>query len=104
MTNAINRISRSSKFLTPLLLSLFMAACGSDNDNSQPEVAVPEPPVILIQNENDAVKFLSRATFGPTQPDINRLLELDAEAWIEQQFNITPSNHLQRLTDTYIAN
>ena len=48
--------------------------------------------------------FLHRATFGPTSEDVSRLIDLDAQGWINEQFNLTPSNHLERLTQVYIDN
>ena len=42
--------------------------------------AVPE------LSEADAVRFLQRATFGPAQADVARLLEIGVDAWFDEQF------------------
>ncbi len=36
-------------------------------------------------NANEAARFLTQATFGPTQADIARLMALGYDAWIEEQ-------------------
>ncbi|MGB4859979.1 MAG: DUF1800 family protein [Dokdonella sp.] len=43
------------------------------------------------QTDAEAARFLAQATFGPTMADIGRLLQIGYRAWLDEQFNLTPS-------------
>lgn len=45
-------------------------------------------------NANDAARFLAQATFGPTDADINALLNLRYQAWLNDQFTAPPTLHM----------
>jgi uncharacterized protein (DUF1800 family) len=42
------------------------------------------PPVNITRNE--AARFLAHATFGPTEADIGRVMQIGYSAWIDEQF------------------
>ena len=75
---------------------LALAACGEtgDNgsdDNSGTSSATQTPPPgpagsgdILATEE--ASRFLSQATFGPTQAEIDNLVTVGASAWLQAEF------------------
>jgi uncharacterized protein (DUF1800 family) len=42
-----------------------------------------------------AARFLTQATFGPRDADIDRLMTIGYGAWIDEQFALTPSSHRQ---------
>lgn len=97
---ALNRyLSRS---VMPLILIVAASACGGSSDSPPPDPPPPPPPQKIIDTQAKAHSFLLKSTFGPVQTDIEQLLELDAEAWIDNQFELNPSNHLQRLSQIYI--
>ncbi|MFK8024691.1 MAG: DUF1800 family protein [Ilumatobacter sp.] len=39
----------------------------------------------------EAVRFLQRATFGATSTDVNRLMNIGAQAWLDEQMRRTPA-------------
>ncbi len=47
----------------------------------------------IINNREEAAKFIFRATFGPKGSDIDNLVAMGEEAWFDQQFNLEPSLH-----------
>ncbi|MCG8380730.1 MAG: DUF1800 family protein [Gammaproteobacteria bacterium] len=50
----------------------------------------------------EAARFLTQATFGPTQSDINALLAMDnLEEWVDKQFNEPMSPRHYPYVDTY---
>ncbi len=68
----------------------------------EPEVTTPDPVIpppssgaVLVKNQAQAALFLNRATFGPTENDINNLLSKSTyENWVIEQFNTTTTYHL----------
>ena len=48
-----------------------------------------------LGNRIQAGKFLYRATFGPKKEDIDQLINIGVESWLEQQFNAPPQLHLE---------
>jgi uncharacterized protein (DUF1800 family) len=55
---------------------------------SSPPPPPPPPPVASDKpaNRNEAARFLSQATFGPTDADIDNLMTIGYSAWIDEQF------------------
>ena len=47
------------------------------------DMSAVRPPL----SEVDAARFLTKATFGPTIPEIRNLQKLGVDAWLEEQFN-----------------
>lgn len=43
------------------------------------------------QTDAEASRFLTQATFGATVADISRLRQIGYRAWLDEQFNLTPS-------------
>ena len=39
----------------------------------------------------ESARFLAQATFGPTMTDIGHLRQVGYQAWLDEQFNLTPS-------------
>jgi uncharacterized protein (DUF1800 family) len=48
----------------------------------------PAPPAVPLGpvDQNDAARFLTQATFGPTDADLNSVTSLGFDAWIDDQF------------------
>lgn len=58
----------------------------------------PEPPRPPIKDAKAASRFLVQSTFGPTQDEIDALQKSTLSQWMVDQFNVTPTLHLSRLT------
>lgn len=63
-----------------------------------PIFAAAPPPVGVIIDELDAVRFLKQSTFGPTVESVGDLLAKGGEAWFNEQLNLpfTSWTHLRR--------
>ena len=111
-----------SRFVVAMSLVL-MVACGGGGGSSlptptpvgdgsgssggggatNPPPAPPEPLELreMVGNELalDVTRFLTQATFGPTEPEIKALYESngDFDAWIDEQVAATPSRILEGL-------
>jgi uncharacterized protein (DUF1800 family) len=46
------------------------------------------PPIGVIDDNTDAVRFLTQATFGPTVESVEELLEKGGEAWFNEQISL----------------
>ena len=75
----------------------------SEPPTNEPEVTSPEPETppaaaAIVKNQTEASLFLNRATFGPTENDINNLLSKSTyENWVTEQFNTPPTYHLPQV-------
>ena len=85
---------------------LLLSACGgggsNGNKNTTPPPTTDTPTTsngeTKVANQRDAARFLTRATFGPTQESINELLTKDTyENWINEQFNTSPTYHFPKV-------
>jgi uncharacterized protein (DUF1800 family) len=45
-------------------------------------------------DRKEAVRFLTKATFGANESSINRLLQLGYESWVDEQLRLSPTLHL----------
>ncbi|MEM1153700.1 MAG: DUF1800 family protein, partial [Pseudomonadota bacterium] len=96
-------------FLLALLMT-FVAACGGGGggsglaDGGEPPVAPPpapappppEPtPEPLELTANEAARFLSQATFGPSEGDIDQLVDMGLENWLQAELEKPATLHLQ---------
>ncbi len=85
-----------------LLLSILLLGCGGDDSLSNSDNNTPpqDPPItdnhiLTVSSAKEASAFLSRASFGAKQTDINALQSLNNyETWIDQQFAKPVSYHL----------
>ncbi|MEP7298340.1 MAG: DUF1800 domain-containing protein [Burkholderiales bacterium] len=81
--------------LVTLTLAITLAACGggsgSDSGTTTPPTgSAPEIPA----SRAEAARFLTQATFGPTDADIDRVMALGYGAWIDEQFTKPQSSNL----------
>jgi uncharacterized protein (DUF1800 family) len=68
------------------------------SDDDQDNVPVPA-------TLDDAARFLTQATFGPTTADIERLRAIGYDAWLDEQFAAPPSSflaYLDAITGEYV--
>ena len=71
-----------------LLLSVLLAACGGGGGGDSPPPTAPAPPPVVVEKpatRAEAARFLSQATFGPTDTDIDRVMAIGYAAWIDEQ-------------------
>lgn len=79
--------------ISALAFTLALAACsgggGGDGSASGGSGSAPPPPPSqsLIADEAEAVRFLQRATFGPSMSDAQRLAGTDASAWFRAEIS-----------------
>ncbi len=52
---------------------------------------------------DEAARFLTQATFGPTDTDIARVQAIGYSGWIDEQFALPPTPHLPYVQANYIA-
>lgn len=77
-----------------LALSATLVGCGSSSSPSPaPTPPPPAPPPVTITS-NEAARFLTQASFGPTDADIARVQAIGYSAWIDEQFALARSPHL----------
>ena len=75
-----------SRAACALMLSGLLAACGGGGEATAP--APPAPPPVVIEKpatRSEAIRFLTQATFGPTDADIERVTSVGYAAWIDEQ-------------------
>jgi uncharacterized protein (DUF1800 family) len=54
-------------------------------------------------NDQEAARFLTQATFGPTVPEMGELKSIGYTAWINRQLGLSPTLHRPFLEDTVVA-
>lgn len=92
------RTSRLSRPLPWFVLTLLLAACGGGGSDpeTQPPAPPPEPPPPQQPlSETEATRFLSQATFGPSPPAVEVLVDSGLESWFLAELEKPPSLHLQ---------
>lgn len=100
--------------------ALLLAACGgggapapaAPSSGTSPNT-IPEPPPggfapsgptaapTAAASDADAVRFLAQSTFGATTAEVDRLKRLGYNNWIEQQFQIPRTSHLDFVLAAY---
>ncbi len=72
---------------------VFLTACGGDGGSSSSDDSQAPPPPPTDQSpsapdENTAVLFLNRATFGSSDEAVAELIELGYENWLDEQMSL----------------
>ncbi|MEM8562561.1 MAG: DUF1800 domain-containing protein [Pseudomonadota bacterium] len=93
-----------------VLLMTFVAACGGGGggggsglvDGGDPAAPPPAPapppeptPEPIELTANEAARFLSQATFGPSDGDIDQLVDIGLENWLLAELDKPATLHLQ---------
>ncbi len=79
--------------LTALLLSACGGGGGSANTAAaQPAAATPSPSDLPATTQ-DAARFLSQASFGPTPESVALLMKRGYAGWIDEQFGLPATSH-----------
>lgn len=80
-----------------LALALALTACGGDGSGGgdpgvspPPASGAPEKPA----SRAEAARFLTQATFGPTDAEVDHVMSIGHSAWIDEQFAKPASSNL----------
>jgi len=88
---AIDALDSSLVAVLPLRLVITRDVAGTA------AIADPGASPLEPQNRGDAARFLTRATFGPRDTDIDALMGKTYEQWINDQFAVAMTSHRDRL-------
>ena len=86
-----SRSRRTAGRFAALALAATLVACGggsgsSGSSDSTPAGGAAEPVAALPTSRAEASRFLTQATFGPTEADTDRVMSIGYSAWIDEQF------------------
>ena len=81
-----SRVARVARPIATMVLLAVLAACGGGSGSSSSEVDAATAQAEKPASRADAARFLTQATFGPTDADIDRVLAVGYSAWIDEQF------------------
>jgi len=70
-------------------LAAVLVACGGSSDDDPPASAAAEMPA----SRAEAARFLTQATFGPTEAEIDAVMAVGYGAWIDAQFAQPATSH-----------
>lgn len=79
--------------------TVLLTACGGGGGGSEAgggAVPPPAPPPVTVEKpttRSEAARFLTQATFGPTDADIDRVMAVGYAAWIDEQFALPATSH-----------
>jgi uncharacterized protein (DUF1800 family) len=98
----ISTLHRLARTLVAAAGLALLASCGGGSNGVSaplPPVSAPPggttPPTAPAElTRNDAARFLTQATFGPSKADVDRVMALGTAAWLDEQFAAAPSLHL----------
>ncbi len=99
-----------TRLLAAFALALLLAACGGGGGAETPSPAAPAPtspgpapvatpptpPAAVVERpatRAEAARFLTQATFGPTEAEIDALMQSGYAAWIDRQFTLPARSH-----------
>lgn len=78
-----------------MTMALGLVACGGSSSGDEPPPPPPPPPPITTEDE--AFRFLNQASFGATETDVARVVDIDIDAWIDEQMTLPASLQLPHL-------
>jgi uncharacterized protein (DUF1800 family) len=96
-TPALRR-TQSLRWSLTLAAALALTACGGGGGgaDSAPVASPAPPPVAVVEkpaSRADAARFLTQASFGPTEAEIDALMRDGYAAWIDAQWAKPTSRH-----------
>ena len=74
-------------------LMLSLSGCGGTSGGPSPPPPSPPPPITSAE----AFQFLNQAAFGATAAEVQRVINMGVEAWIDDQMALAPSLQLPYL-------
>ena len=78
------------------IVAVAVSCGGSASDGVAPSPQQPPPttPPPVAPTRNEAARFLTQASFGPSSADIDRVVAVGYAGWLDEQFNSQASTHL----------
>jgi uncharacterized protein (DUF1800 family) len=76
------------RVIASMLVAAMLGACGGNKDDEAAAEAAAPP-----ASRSEAAAFLAKATFGPTESDVDRVMALGYSAWIDEQFATPATSH-----------
>ena len=98
MSQTLARRAAQILFVAAVSTSLALAGCGGGGGSSPAPAPAPAPAVVTV---DEAARFLTQATFGPTDADIARVQAIGYSAWIDEQFALPATAHLPYVQANY---
>ena len=80
-----------------------ITACGGGGSSPAPAPAPAPAPSPAGPTADEAARFLTQATFGPTDTDIARVQSIGYSAWIDEQFAMPATAHLPYVQANFTA-
>jgi len=80
-------MTNGQRVLLTVILSLCLTACGGGGGGGSGSGGTTPPPTVTLTS-NDVSRFLTQATYGPTDADIASVKTLGYSAWIDQQMSV----------------
>ena len=71
-----------------------ITACGGGGSSPAPAPAPAPAPPSAGPTADEGARFLTQATFGPTESDIAHVQSIGYSAWIDEQFAMPATSHL----------
>ena len=98
MSQTLSRRAKQILFVAAISTSLGLTGCGGGGGSSPAPAPAPAP---AVTTADEAARFLTQATFGPTDADIARVQAMGYSAWIDEQFALPTSAHLPYVQANY---
>lgn len=83
------RWMRNQRLMLAAGAGLLLAACGGGSGGGG---SSPPPPTLITKAE--AHRFLMQATLGPAEADVQRVIDVGYEAWIDEQLRLPAAKQL----------
>ena len=95
-----------TRFIFCFFLVALLPACGGEDAATPAPEPTPSPqpqptPPDRAMTDQEAVRLLLQASFGPTDGSVENVAEIGAEAWLEAQFASPVTEHLPVLNSTF---
>ena len=85
---------RMARGLGALAVVAALAACGGSKDDDAPQQSFPPPTGSDVPASREAAaRFLTQASFGPTDASVQRVMDLGYGQWIEEQLTKPITKH-----------
>jgi uncharacterized protein (DUF1800 family) len=90
-------MKKISVFSVATTMMLALSACGGGSSGGAAQPPQPPPPSPPQITTAEAFQFLNQATFGATEAEAQRVIDIGFEAWIDDQFSKPASLQLPYL-------
>ena len=80
-----------------------ITACGSGGSSPAPAPAPAPAPPSAGPTADEAARFLTQASFGPTDAEIAKVQSIGYSAWLDEQFALPATPHLPYVQTNFVA-